>query len=103
MLGLRRFVLSRALVVEMIPTLLLATGVSTFLLVIRLLFVLADLFISHSVPPATALQLLMLGMPNILALTLPIGVLFAVLMTASRWSADSELVALQACGVPLRR
>ncbi len=42
-------------------------------------------------------------MPNILALTLPIGTLFAVLMTAARWAADSELVAMQACGVPLRR
>ncbi len=100
---MRRFILARALVAEMLPTVLLASGVTTFLLVIRLLFVLADLFISHSVPPLTALQLLVLGLPNILALTLPIGVLFAVLMTASRWSSDSELVALQACGVPLRR
>jgi LPS export ABC transporter permease LptG/LPS export ABC transporter permease LptF len=100
---LRRLIVSRALVLEMVPTLVLASGVTTFLLVIRLLFVLADLFISHSVPPATALRLLLLGLPYILAMTLPIGVLFAVLMTASRWSADSEIVALQACGVPLRR
>ena len=42
-------------------------------------------------------------MPNILALTLPIGTLFAVLMTAARMAADSELVAMQASGVPLHR
>ncbi len=45
----RRFVVARALVKEMLPTLLLAAGVSTFLLLIRALFVLADLFIARNV------------------------------------------------------
>jgi LPS export ABC transporter permease LptF/LPS export ABC transporter permease LptG len=98
-----RFVINRALLLEMVPSLLLAVGVTTFLLLIRALFVLADLFISHDVPVLTGLQLLLLGVPNILALTLPIGTLFAVLMTASRLAADSELVAMQASGVPLHR
>ena len=98
-----RFSISRALLLEMVAPLLLAIGVSTFLLLIRALFVLADLFISHNVPALTGVQLLLLGVPNILALTLPMGTLFAVLMTASRWAADSELVAMQASGVPLRR
>ncbi len=88
---------------EMLPTLLLAAGVTTFLLLIRAMFVLADLFISRNVRFTTGISLLLLGVPNILALTLPIGTLFAVLMTAARWAADSELVALQAAGVPLRR
>jgi LPS export ABC transporter permease LptG/LPS export ABC transporter permease LptF len=98
-----RFIVNRALLLEMVPSLLLAGGVTTFLLLIRALFVLADLFISHDVPVVTGLRLLLLGVPNILALTLPIGTLFAVLMTASRMSADSELVAMQASGVPLHR
>ena len=98
-----RLIVNRALLLEMLPTLLLATGVSTFILLIRALFVLADLFISHDVPALTGGRLLLLGVPNILALTLPMGTLFAVLMTASRWAADSELVAMQASGVPLRR
>jgi lipopolysaccharide export LptBFGC system permease protein LptF len=93
-----RFILNRALLLEMVPSLVLAGGVTTFLLLIRALFVLADLFISHDVPVLTGLRLLMLGVPNILALTLPIGTLFAVLMTASRMAADSELVAMQASG-----
>ena len=67
------------------------------------MFVLTDLFISRNVSFATGLKLLLLGVPNILALTLPIGTLFAVLMTSARWAADSELVAMQACGVSLRR
>ena len=99
----RRLVFDRALVIEMLPTLLLATGVSTFILLIRYLFVFADLFISHNVALSTSLYLLLLTVPNILALTLPIGSLFAVLMTAARWTSDSEMVAAQACGIPLRR
>ncbi len=98
-----RFIVSRSLLLETLPALVLAASVSTFILLIRALFVLADLFISHDVPVSTAVQLLLLGVPNILALTLPIGTLFAVLMTSGRWAADSELVAVQACGVPLRR
>jgi LPS export ABC transporter permease LptG/LPS export ABC transporter permease LptF len=99
----RRFVISRAIVKEMLPTLILAAGVSTFLLLIRFIFILADLFLTRSVRVATGLELVLLGVPNILALTLPIGTLFAVLMTAGRWASDSELVAAQACGIPLRR
>jgi lipopolysaccharide export system permease protein len=99
----RRFVVSRSLLREMLPSLVLAAGVTTFILLIRALFVLADLFISHDVPARMALELLLLGVPNIVALTLPIGALFAVMMTAGRWASDSELVAMQACGVPLRR
>jgi lipopolysaccharide export system permease protein len=98
-----RFVVTRALVREMLPTLLLASGVTTFLLLIRAMFVLADLFISRNVDVPTGLRLLLLGVPNILALTLPIGTLFAVLITSARWAADSELIAMQACGIPLRR
>ncbi|NCO69464.1 MAG: LptF/LptG family permease, partial [Acidobacteria bacterium] len=99
----RRWVLSRSLLRETIPTLILACGVTTFLLVIRQLFLIADLFISRDVRPQTALWLIGLALPNILALTLPIGTLFAVMMTVSRLSSDSELVALQACGLPLTR
>lgn len=87
----------------MLPTLLLAVGVTTFLLLVRSLFLLADLFISYNVPVATAGRLLLFAAPNILSLTIPIGVLFAVMMTSARWSADSELIALQAAGVSLAR
>ena len=54
----RRFVVARALVKEMLPTLLLAAGVTTFLLLIRALFVLADLFIARSVELGTVVRLL---------------------------------------------
>lgn len=91
--------MDRALIRETLPTFLLATGVTTFLLVFNALFRLAELMVSRNVGKEMALRLMGLGIPHILALTIPIGVLFAVLMTSARWSADSELVAVQACGV----
>jgi len=98
-----RFVLSRALVREMLPGLLLATGVTTFLLLIRWFFTLAELLVSRQFSASTVFRVLWLAMPHVLAVTIPIGVLFAVLTTTSRWAADSELIALQAGGVPIAR
>ncbi len=95
----RRFIVARAVVRETLPTLALAAGVTTFMLLIRALFMLAELLVSRGVSAATALRLLSLSVPNIVVLTIPIGVLFAALITSARWSADSELVAIQACGV----
>lgn len=94
-----RFVLARALVAELLPTLAMATGISTFLLLIQALFRLADLFVSRDVGGADAARLLFLTLPHVLVLTIPIGMLFASLMLSARLSGDSELIALQACGI----
>lgn len=96
----RRFIVTRAVVRETLPTLGLAAGVTTFMLLINVLFRLAGLMVSRSIPAATALHLLALSLPNIVVLTIPIGMLFAALITSARWSGDSGgLVAIQACGV----
>jgi hypothetical protein len=99
----RHFVIARSLLRETLPTFVLATGVSTFLLLIRAIFALMELFVSRQVSGVDGLRFVLYNLPHILVLTIPIGTLFAVLMTAGRWSADSEFVALQACGVNLWR
>jgi len=98
-----RFVIARALLRETLPTFVMATGVSTFLLLIRAIFSLMELFVSRQVSGPDALRFVAYNLPHILVLTIPIGTLFAVLMTAGRWSGDSELIALQACGINLWR
>ena len=98
-----RWIIGRALVRETVPGFLLATGTATFLLIVRSFFTLADLFVSRRFSGGIVLKVLLLTLPHVLALTIPIGVLFAVLLTASRWSADSEFIALQATGVPVSR
>ncbi len=98
-----RFVLSRGILRETLPSFLLATGVSTFLLLIRAIFIVADLLVQRSVSPAVVGRMLLLSVPHVLVLTIPIGVLFASLITVARLAADSEVVALQASGVRLAR
>ncbi len=98
-----RFILSRGILRETLPSFLLATGVSTFLLLIRAIFVVADLLVQRSVPPAVVGRMLLLSVPHVVVLTIPIGVLFASLLTVARMAADSEIVALQASGVRLGR
>ncbi len=98
-----RLILSRGILRETLPSFLLATGVSTFLLLIRAMFVVADLLVQRSVPPSVVGRMLLLSIPHVVVLTIPIGVLFASLLTVARMAADSEIVALQASGIRLGR
>lgn len=98
-----RFIFSRGVLRETLPTFLLATGVTTFLLLVRAIFLVADLLVQRSVPLAVVGRILLYSVPHIIVLTIPIGVLFAALMAVSRLAADSEIVALQASGVRLAR
>ncbi|MEP0772759.1 MAG: YjgP/YjgQ family permease [Acidobacteriota bacterium] len=98
-----RFILSRGILRETLPSFLLATGVTTFLLLVRAIFLVADLLVQRSVPLAVVGRMLLYSVPHVLVLTIPIGVLFAALMTVARLAADSEIVALQASGVRLAR
>lgn len=94
-----RAILFRSVVLEALPNFLLALATTTFLLLIRSLFTLADLLTARDVAAGDVLALLLLAVPHVLALTVPMALLFAVVTTAGRLAADSEVVALQACGV----
>jgi len=50
-----------------------------------------------------ALKVLALQLPEFIVLAFPMATLLATMMTYSRLSSDSELVALRACGVSVRR
>ncbi len=75
--------------------------VFTFMLLINLMFRLAEMIIQRDVPAATMLQVLALNLPNILVLTIPMALLFGVLIAIGRLSSDSELVAMRASGISL--
>lgn len=51
----------------------------------------------------TAITILLLNMPQFVAYALPMSTLLASLMTYTRLSSDSELIALRSCGVSIRR
>ncbi len=81
--------------------LLLGFGVVTFLLEAGILRDYLDLIINRGVPAPAVLQLFLLSLGYIVPLSVPCGVLVAVLMTFGRLSQDNEITALRASGVNL--
>jgi lipopolysaccharide export system permease protein len=75
----------------------------TFIFVLRVLVDFLDLFASRNLGLLTVLEMFALSLGWILALTIPMAVLVAVVMTFGRLSQDFELDALQATGVSFLR
>src|SRR5262245_5289828 len=96
-------ILDRYVWKELITPFFLGMVIGTFLLLIDRIFDLMDLIINKGVPVHLVMFLFVYLLPSIMVLTIPIGVLFAILVAFGRLSADMEIVAMKACGVsPLR-
>jgi lipopolysaccharide export system permease protein len=54
--------------------------------------------VGGNMPGMIVLQLMMIEIPNLLGLLLPLGLYMAILLAYGRMYADSEMIALQACG-----
>jgi lipopolysaccharide export system permease protein len=54
-------------------------------------------------PASLAFEIFLLKLPEFVVLAFPMSTLLATMMTFSRFSSDSELTALRACGVSVRR
>lgn len=93
--------LSRYVLTEVLGPLGLGLLVYTFILLLRFLFQSAEMIIRRGLPASIVGELLLLTLPNIVVLTLPMSLLFGVLIAAGRLSSDSEVVAMRACGVSL--
>lgn len=57
----------------------------------------------YGLPFGLVLQILILLIPEFIAIAIPMAILFAALMTYSRLSGDSELIALRSSGVSIYR
>jgi LPS export ABC transporter permease LptG len=95
-------ILTRYILKEMIGPTLLGFGFYTFIILMRQLFALAGMIIQRSLPVATVGKLLLLSLPNIVVLTVPMSLLFGILIAVGRLSADSEIIALRALGISTR-
>lgn len=96
-------ILDRYVLRELSAPLAISVGVFTFFLVIDRVYQLADLVITKQVPFRLVLFLLAFLLPPLLTLTLPVGLLLAVLISCGRLTGDYEVAALKASGVtPLR-
>ena len=91
--------LTRYILREIIGYALLGGVLFTFVLLMRYLLPLLELFVRGIASPLDLLRLLGLLLPNFLTLTLPMAVLIGILLGLSRLAADSEITAMRASGV----
>jgi LPS export ABC transporter permease LptF/LPS export ABC transporter permease LptG len=95
---LRRYILS-----EVTSHALIGTAIFTFVIFTKELGQILELVVRNSAPLPSAIELFLLIIPGALTITLPAGVLIGVLLGLSRLAADSEITAMKACGVGLKR
>ncbi len=86
---------------EILGPLALGFTVYTFILLVRFLFQSAEMIIRRGLPLSTVGELLVYTMPNIVVLTIPMSLLFGILIAIGRLASDSELVALRSSGISL--
>jgi lipopolysaccharide export system permease protein len=93
--------LERYILRESILPFLLGFATVTFLFVLDFLFDFLDLLIAKDVPFPIVLELFVLALGWIVALSFPCGALVAALMAFGRMAQDNEVTAMRAMGVNL--
>ena len=93
--------LDRYVISETVGPLVLGFSIYTFIMLVRFLFRSADMIIRRGLSVGEVGRLVLYTMPNIIVLTIPMALLFAILIAIGRLASDSELIAMRACGVSL--
>ena len=96
---MKRRTLTRYLLSEILPPLLLGLLTFTFILLIARILKLVELIVTRGIPLTQVGRLLALILPTFLELTLPMAFLLAILLALGRLSGDQELLALKSSGV----
>jgi LPS export ABC transporter permease LptG/LPS export ABC transporter permease LptF len=94
--------IDKLLFLAIIPPFLSALTVLTFVVFIKEFGRLSELFISHNASLEAILILAGALLPSILVFSMPLSFLIGILIGLSGLSGESQIVALRACGVPLR-
>ena len=93
-------ILSRATFREIFTGAALGGLLFTFVLFLRTMERLFALLVRSSAPPLDVTKLLLFALPATIPFSLPLGVLVGILIALSRMSADGEITAMRASGVP---
>src|ERR1051325_2328001 len=95
-------ILTRYIFKEMIGPTLLGFVFYTAIILMKQLFDLAGIIIRQSLSAGTVLKILSLSLPHITVLTVPMSLLFGILIAVGRLSSDSEIIAMRALGISTR-
>lgn len=97
-------IMDRYLLSELLPPFLFGVGAfSSIGVTIDAVFDLIRKIVESGLPVGIAIQVFLLKMPYFIVLAFPMSTLLATLMTYSRLSSESELIALRGCGVSVYR
>ena len=88
---------------EIIPSALLGTLLSTFVIFLQKSGPVFELLIRSSAKPKMVAYLFSLAFPPLLPLTIPFGVLVGILIGLGRMSSDGEITAMRAAGIPSQK
>lgn len=75
--------------------------VFTFVFLVGTLLKLTDKLLESGVPAHLALELILLILPSVMAITVPMAVLVGILLGIGRLAADREILAIRASGISL--
>ncbi|HEY7713425.1 MAG TPA: LPS export ABC transporter permease LptF [Candidatus Binatia bacterium] len=96
---MRRKILFRYFVTEILPPFCIGLLAFTFILLIGRMLKLIELVLTRGVPMLQIGKLLSLILPTFLEMTVPMAFLLAILLGLGRMSNDQELLAMKASGV----
>lgn len=83
---------------EILPVFVIGNLLFMMLLLLEKLVTLADLFFAKSVPLLLIIETILYFIPSLFVMTIPLACLLSVLISFSRLSADSELIAMRSIG-----
>jgi lipopolysaccharide export system permease protein len=84
---------------EFLHSFIFGVVVFSFLLILNFVFELMDLLIEQGVAIWVVVKMFTFYIPNILTLSIPMAVLFGVLLSYGRLSSDNEVTAMKAAGL----
>jgi LPS export ABC transporter permease LptF/LPS export ABC transporter permease LptG len=96
-------IFDRYILKEIAPPFLVGLLVTTFVLLMNQILILAELLIDKGVPAGLAARLFVLLVPALLAFAVPMAVLAGILGGLARLSTDSEIIAFRTLGIGSRR
>ena len=96
-------ILDRYMIKELMSFVALTASALTIMLIVRTLFDLTDILINKRVAWPYIIKLLAYRLPSYLVLTFPMSSLASSELAIGRLSTDSEITAMQAGGISLRR
>jgi lipopolysaccharide export system permease protein len=96
--------MDRYIAAELLLPFLFGVGVfSSVVVAANTVFELVRKVVESGLPVAIALNIFLLKLPEVIVWAFPMSTLLAALMTYSRLSSDSELIALRSCGMSIYR